>query len=147
MLDNIYKAIRRLFIIKMEHCNTDIMSYKMVYYDELAIKYYAGEFEKKIKYYIEDTTGPNFYNKIDVIYNDGIFRAYVKEKSDFIKLQSYIENKIVIVPREMFINLFNERYIFVDINSDFPEYKQDDLPDDYDSDFNYIPKVNKKNEK
>ncbi len=128
----------------MEQCNTDIMSYKMVYYDKLAIKYYSREFEKKIKYYIEDTMGPDFYNKIDVICNDGIFRAFLKEENDFIKLQSYIENKIIIVPREMFINLFNERHIFVDVNSDFPEYRQDDFPEDYDPDFNYIPKVNKK---
>jgi hypothetical protein len=121
-----------------------LMDYKMINLNDIMIKYYQNEYEKGIKYYMEDLMGSVFFNKINVIYNNGIFNAYLKENSNMIDLNLLINNNITIIPREIFIQLFNERYIFVDINSDFPEYKKIDLPDDYDPDFNYIPKVKKK---
>ena len=121
-----------------------LMDYKMINLNDTIIKYYQNEYEKGIKYYMEDLMGSVFFNKINVIYKNGIFNAYLKENSNIIDLNLLIDNNITIIPREIFIQLFNETYIFVDINSDFPEYKKIDLIDDYDPDFNYIPKVKKK---
>jgi len=119
----------------------------MINHDDMTIKYYKNDYEKKIKYYVEDILGNDFFNKLDVVYQDGIFRTYLKENHPMIDLNLFIDNNMVIIPREIFIDMYYEKYIFVDINSDFPEYKQIQLPDDYDSDFNYIPSVKKKKNK
>lgn len=110
--------------------------------------YYISEFEKKIKYYIEDILGSDFFNKLDVIYKNGIFNAYIKENHNLIDLNYYIDNNLVIIPREIIIKMFDEKYIFVDVNSDFPKYKNELLKnydiENNDLDFNYISKNKKK---
>lgn len=118
-----------------------LMDYKMINLNDTMIKYYQNEYEKGIKYYMEDVMGSDFFNKINVIYKNGIFNAYLKENSNIIDLNLLIDNNLAIIPREIFIHLFNQKYIFVDINSDFPEYKKIDI--EYDPDFNYIPKAKK----
>jgi hypothetical protein len=120
------------------------MDYKMINHDDILIKYCKNEYEKRIKYYVEDIMGSDFFNKLAVVYQDGIFRTYLKENHEMIDLNMFIDNNLVIIPRELFIDMYQKRYIFVDINSDFPEYKQIEIPEDYDSDFNYIPIVKKK---
>lgn len=121
-----------------------LMDYKMINHDDIMIKHCKNEYEKRIKYYVEDIMGSDFFNKLAVIYKDGIFRTYLKENHDMIDLNMFLDNDMVPIPREIFINMFQETYIFVDINSDFPEYRKIELPDDYDPDFNYIPKIKKK---
>ena len=122
-----------------------LMDYKMIHLNDNIIKYYKYEIEKRIKYYVEDLLGIDFFNKLDVIYKDGIFCTYIKENHTLIDLNYYIDNNLVIIPREIIIKMFDEKYIFVDVNSDFPEYN-DKISEDYDNEFNYIPKV-KKNKK
>jgi hypothetical protein len=119
------------------------MDYKMINNDEISIKYYKNYFEKKLKYFIEDVMGDDFFNKISVNYNDGHFNAYLKQNHEMIDLNMLIDYKLTIIPREIFIYLFNKKYIFVDINSNFPEYDTTIDPN-IDYDFNYIPKIKKK---
>ena len=127
--------IRHLIDYKMGYVNNDLI-------------YYISEFEKKIKYYIEDILGSDFFNKLDVIYKNGIFNAYIKENHNLIDLNYYIDNNLVIIPREIIIKMFDEKYIFVDVNSDFPKYKNELLKnydiENNDLDFNYISKNKKK---
>jgi hypothetical protein len=129
--------------------STFIMKYKMaydnVYNNKLVLQYLNRELSYKLKCYIEDNLGTEFMNTIDITYENGIFTASFNNEDSEYNLKYYSDNYGKRVPRDLTLRLYDEEYILVDINSDFPEYRQlQENVVDYDPDFNYIEKPKKK---
>ena len=75
-----------------------------------------------------------------------IQKEYTSEitKNLFIETFNTSHNFKPSISEKLSINVHFVNGPTVDINSNFIEYQKVILPDDYDSDFNYIPKLKKK---